>query len=1019
MGSPRGKTNPGRFARESNSPEVPLNVIYQYRLNPDGTSTFPFGSPSIEGFYGLPRELLAADANAAFAGVVKEDLERVKHSIAESAANMSVWECEFRLNTPAKGLRCLHGRAVPFRQEDGGILWHGFFNDVTEQKVANENSRRREKLFQAYFEAAPIAILAVNDSGSIEDANPAVQRMLDYGLPTLQRLTLFDLHRPGDKNSVRDLLAKLHEGKEEDGEHVWLRHGGQEILVQLRVVRADQNCYLAFAQDITERKFAEKRLQESESRLSVALEAANLGTFDYCLTSGTATTDVRHDQIFGYSSVQSDWSPGKVLEQVLEQDRQTVAAAIARGETTGDISAEFRVVWPDGSIHWVAAHGTAVRDGSGYVVHNVGTLQDITERKLAEEKLRESEARLRALVDAHADVVYRMSPDWSEMRHLEGREFIVDTPTPRRDWMQKYIHPDDQPRFLVAIQEAIRTTSTFELEHRVIRTDGSLGWTFSRAVPMLDAGGEVVEWVGAATDVTAQRAIDEELVRYRQFLEVFVAYAPAAIAMLDRNMRYLRTSLKWSTDLGFAADEPLAGKLHYELLPTVPDSLKEACRRGLGGETLTGEDSWVLPNGRSATCHWEVHPWGEIPAHSETLVADNGGIMLLLIDVTERRKLEVQLARAQKSEALGQLAGGVAHDFNNLLQVIQSYGESLRDLVSEDVRARRWSEDLLQAAKRASSLTRQLLAFSRRQVLKPVTVNLNEIVQDTIRMLKRLLPENIEIRVELATSLWTVEADPDQMANVLINLDLNARDAMPLGGTLTISTHNQVVSQATPRIPEYVNHGEYAVMTIEDTGIGIDANALPHIFEPFYTTKEKDKGTGLGLASVYGIVKQSGGYVWADSEPGEGARFTVCLPRSQEAEFVLMAGSPNVSNVPGRGIVLVVDDDASVRDSVTEFARSLGYTVLAAGPGEALGVAIKHLGAVDLLITDVVMRGRSGLELAQQIETMDDRIKIIYMSGHLDDSLYLADVARIRGAFLQKPFSKSDLETKIREVLGG
>jgi PAS domain S-box-containing protein len=391
--------------------------------------------------------------------------------------------------------------------------------------------------------------------------------------------------------------------------------------------------------------------------------------------------------------------------------------------------------------------------------------------------------------------------------------------------------------------------------------------------------------LGFFEDITRRKLVEQELQRYRHLLEAFINYAPAAIAMLNREMRYIRTSRKWRQELGLPPDEPLAGKLHHEIIPNLPEKWTSAQLRALAGETVIGEDNWTTPAGREVSYHWEVHPWGDVLTGPRSRPeADTGGIMILFEDVMKQRQLEAQLRQAQKMEAVGQLAGGLAHDFNNLLQVILGYGELLQEQLAGDEKALQRTSIILDATHRAARLTHQLLAFSRKQILHPAVINLNAVVESTTKMLKRLLPENIKVRVKLSRSLWPTEADPDQMTHVLINLAVNARDAMPQGGTLLISTRNIYVSPETPGVPPTVKPGRYVMVTVRDTGIGIDAEGMSHLFEPFYTTKPIGKGTGLGLASVYGILRQSSAFVWADSSPGEGACFTVCLPRTSKPE---------------------------------------------------------------------------------------------------------------------------------------
>jgi signal transduction histidine kinase/ActR/RegA family two-component response regulator len=400
------------------------------------------------------------------------------------------------------------------------------------------------------------------------------------------------------------------------------------------------------------------------------------------------------------------------------------------------------------------------------------------------------------------------------------------------------------------------------------------------------------------------------------------------------------------------------------------------------------------------------------------------GSLVFVRDITERkqeensrRALEHQLRQAQKMEAVGRLAGGIAHDFNNLLMVIQSYTELLQDSLATQDPLRKNTREIMKASRRAVSLTGQMLAFSRKQITSPVVLDLNSVIQETTKMLKRIIGEDIEFRVDSTEWLWAIEADPDQMVQVLMNLCVNSRDAMPRGGTLTIATGNVRVEQDSVGERLYVAPGTYVVLSVRDTGTGISKEIQERIFDPFYTTKEVGKGTGLGLATVYGIVKQSGGYVWVDSEPGKGACFTIYLP-SAKGVPVREIATKDETRPRGTETVLVAEDEDALRDTICEYLRNLGYKVLAAESGPAaLSVVNKHQGHIDLLITDVVMPKMSGRELSETLEKMIPELKTIYMSGYTDDAVLRNGICDLGAAFLQKPFSLGALARKSRETL--
>jgi PAS domain S-box-containing protein len=387
-------------------------------------------------------------------------------------------------------------------------------------------------------------------------------------------------------------------------------------------------------------------------------------------------------------------------------------------------------------------------------------------------------------------------------------------------------------------------------------------------------------------------------------------------------------------------------------------------------------------------------------------------------DITERSQLEDQLREAQRIDALGRLAGGVAHDFNTILTVIIGYGELIaRDLRDGDP-FREPIADINEAARRAASLTQQLLAFGRRQFLQPRPLDLSTHVGAGIGMLKRLLGEDVELVTRLAPRLKAVKADPSQIDQVVINLAVNARDAMPRGGRLTIETRNEIVSEGDARRHAPFQPGAYVVIAVSDTGHAIDPTILPHIYEPFFTTTEPGKGTGLGLSTVYGIVKQSGGWIAVDSEIGRGTTFEIYLPQVDEAASSEEPAAPLVEPARGVETVLVVEDDEHVRKLTCNGLRRLGYDVIeAVNPGEALLACERPGRAIALLVTDVVMPHVSGPDLAARLQAIQPRMRVLYTSGYTDDAVVRHGLLDQSMAFLQKPYAVSLLGAKVREIL--
>jgi two-component system, cell cycle sensor histidine kinase and response regulator CckA len=388
------------------------------------------------------------------------------------------------------------------------------------------------------------------------------------------------------------------------------------------------------------------------------------------------------------------------------------------------------------------------------------------------------------------------------------------------------------------------------------------------------------------------------------------------------------------------------------------------------------------------------------------------------LDISERKTLEAQLIQAQKMEAVGRLAGGVAHDFNNLLMAIMGYGELLRTHLYQDDPLFHYIEDILKAADRAASLTQQLLAFSRRQMRQPQVLNLNRVVADLEKMLRRLIGEHIDLEIVAEPDLGKVQADAGQIGQIVLNLAVNARDAMPTGGRLVLGTANVDFADTRQGRIESIPPGRYVGLTVTDTGVGMDAETLSHIFEPFFTTQEVGRGTGLGLPVVYGIVRQNGGYLEVDSKPGQGTAFTVYLPRSEDMLARPFDSIALQNKLEGSETVLIVEDDLALRNLLSRFFRLYGYAVLEARDGdEAILICRQHQGLIHIMLTDVVMPRMSGRELADHLTPLHPEMQIFYMSGYSDSELAPFGIAEPSRTILPKPFRPLDLVRKVRELL--
>jgi PAS domain S-box-containing protein len=430
------------------------------------------------------------------------------------------------------------------------------------------------------------------------------------------------------------------------------------------------------------------------------------------------------------------------------------------------------------------------------------------------------------------------------------------------------------------------------------------------------------------------------------------------------------------------------------------------------GQAQTFEYELPLANGTRAFLVMKS-PYQD--GHGKTI-----GVIVVSRDITEYRAMEERLRQSQKMEAIGTLAGGVAHDFNNLLMVIAGYGSVLNEALAGEPKLRGHVEQIQKASERAASLTRQLLAFSRKQTIQPVPLSLNAAVSGVEKLLRRLIGENIAIITHLGPELGSVRADAGQIEQVILNLAVNARDAMPDGGKLTLETRQREIGAGRNGQAEAIRPGSYVELSVSDTGIGMDNRIQAHVFEPYFTTKPSGKGTGLGLSTVYGIVQQAGGYISFSSKPREGTTFRILLPKIDSVQATGSTSDFPDASYSGEETVLLAEDELAVCDLVRAILSSRGYTVLSARlPQEAERIAETHQGKIDLLLTDVIMPGMSGAELSKRIARHIPGIKMLFMSGYIDDSVVRQGISENETAFLQKPFTPLSLAKKVREVLDG
>jgi PAS domain S-box-containing protein len=762
-----------------------------------------------------------------------------------------------------------------------------------------------------------------------------------------------------------------------------------------------------------ERKRGERALRRSEEQYRLLFEGNphpmwvfDAKTFKFLAVNAAA---VDH---YGYS--REEFLSMTVLDIRPPEDVPAVRDRVLHYEEKRRLPNEWRHLTKDGRLIDVEVTGQKISfEGREALII---LANDITERKRAEAALRESEARLRRLVDAnilgiffsdYSGAITEANDAFLQMVNYTREDLLAG----RLDWRDltppEYRHLDERTN------AELRGRGVYTpVEKEFIRKDGG-------RVPVL-VGGALFEGaqdtglgIDFVLDLTERKRAEEALRREQEHTAHIISAAPVLICGVapDGSTTFVNHAVEAVT--GYSADELVGADWWRTFYPGEEYRQVEQFFRDMpDGRVANYEMVLTTKRGERRTISWN------------TVRRLNGGgepaeLIAIGADITERSRLEEHIRQSQKIEAVGRLAGGIAHDFNNLLTVITGYSEFLLKSLGPEDPLRLDAEEIRKAADRATSLTRQLLAFSRRQILQPKILNLNEVVADMDKLLRRLIGEDIDLLTNLAPNLSLAKADPGQVEQVVVNLAINARDAMPDGGRLTVGTADVAIAEAFVSRQSTVPPGEYVMLAVSDTGVGMDEETLERIFEPFFTTKEVGKGTGLGLATVYGIIKQSGGHVWVYSEVGHGTTFKIFLPR------VTRDGAPAPERegatreaVGGTETVLLVEDEDGVRKLACESLRRRGYRVLeAAGSLEALEVCRGAEGPIHLLVTDVVMPRMSGRELAERVSFLRPGIRVLYMSGYTQDAIIHRGVLNEETEFLEKPFTPDALARKVRKVL--
>jgi PAS domain S-box-containing protein len=721
------------------------------------------------------------------------------------------------------------------------------------------------------------------------------------------------------------------------------------------------------------------------------------------------------ERMFGWTAIEVI---GRLIPIVPEDERNDFERVFAEQIKGSSYKGrEVRRRCKDGRVIDVALWTAPVRDEAGAVVGTIGLFQDLSERRRSERAMQESERRLRAIMDYSPAVMYLKDPEGRYL--IISRHFERLFGTPAGDAVGKTAHdifPGERARQIEAYdQEVVRIRAPVVHEIDVTDADGASRTYYVVRFPVIDDEGRLVAIGGISTDVTdrkkAERERDELLARYQTILD----HMALGCVLTDRDLRFVYWNAAAERIFGYTFKE-VRGQHPFGIItpPASQAYVQDIFDRLIAGEkVVSGRGENITKDGRIIVGEWQN--W--------RLEGQDGaflGILSMCQDITERLETEKQLIQAQKMEAVGRLTGGVAHDFNNLLQVILGNAEMALQEAAGSVALTNELALIRKAAERASELIQRMLAFSRQQTLRPVNLDLRDLVSGMASLLRRTLGESIEIALALDKEPNHVEVDPAQLESALLNLAINARDAMPAGGRLMIATRNVVVGAPEAKADKGLLPGRYGLLIVTDTGTGMASDVLAKVFEPFFTTKEVGKGSGLGLSMVYGFVKQSNGYVKITSQVGVGTTVSIYLPS------VLPAGveddateKPTPGALPtGAETILVVEDDSLVRGYVARQLQNLGYRVIEAEHGPAALAELDTAAKIDLLFTDVVMpKGMSGFDLAAEVRRRRPGLKILFTSGYTEETIIPYGKLDAGTRLLAKPYRRADLARQVRAIL--
>jgi PAS domain S-box-containing protein len=895
--------------------------------------------------------------------------------------------------------------------------------DITERKQA-------EKALKAIIDKNPLSIQIVDKEGYTLQTNASHTRLFgvepppDYSIFKDKQIMdqgfveLFERVKAGESVKLPDFYFNVHDViPEYPDKPIWLRL----VIFPLLDTTGGQEQYVLMHEDITERKHSEQTLKESELKFRTLFDAANDAIFIIkdlifldCNRKALDMFCCDKENIIGCSPI--DFSPEIQTDGFLSSERAAEKINIALKGIPQCFEWKHRRM--DGALFDTEVSLNAI--GLGGNTYLQAIVRDITERKKAEEALRTSQVQLSEAMDLSKIVYWEL--DLADDMFIFNDSFYAFYGTNAeqeggyrmsgKEYVKRFIHPDDQWNMSHRLGRNVPMPGIEllpDLEHRIVRRDGEVRHILARTKIVRDDSGRIIRRYGANQDITDRKRAEEAITKEKEKLKTLSDNAPFGMAIVDKEYHFTFLNKKFTELFGYdLTDVPDIETWRGKAFPD--NEYRQTVVASVGEDFADARPGDRRPRVFAVTCKDGTQKTVQFIVSFLT----SGDNLITFEDITELRRLENRLRQGQKVEAIGTLTGGIAHDFNNILTALMGYGALLKMAIKRG-RQRGYVDQILSASQKAADLVQNLLAFSRQQTISLKPVSVNEIIRKTQNLLKRLLTEDIVIKTQLAAENIIIMADATQIDQILFNLATNARDAMPQGGAFTVETKAVELSEEFQHLHGYEKPGRYVLLSVSDTGVGIDEATREKIFDPFFTTKEVGKGTGLGLSTVYGIVKQHNGFINVYSEPNMGTTFHIYLPAIDKAskEEEPLA----VPIVGGDETILVAEDSESVRGLIREMLTTYGYTVIEATDGVDAVDRFKKANRIDLLIFDSVMPKKNGREAYNEIRKIKQDIKVLFTSGHTRDVVLDKGIEDKKFNFLQKPIVPDILLRKVREAL--